>query len=433
MIQQVRIQGYKSLKDVDIQLKPLTVVIGSNAAGKSNLLDALGLLSRMVTSDTLKEAFDEHRGVPLEAFYYGDEGLDGLQAKETAQFTIEVDVELSAEVVETVEQRIRQMREGLPEQEPSQGSIRRRVVERWLRYSLTVQMRIDTGYLRVLDERLVALNQDGSVRRTRNAFVEKMENRLRLRMEGQARPTEHEVGLDYTLVSRPLYPPHYPHVTAFKEELSRWRFYYLEPKSMRVESPLREVEILGPFGSDLAAFYNTLRAKNPRQYQALNKALSVLVPDLERFDIERTREGFLQLRIFEGETPFSARVVSEGTLRILGLLAITTPLSPTTVIGYEEPENGVHPRRLKLITDLLENAAHSGKQIIVNTHSPRLPGHFSDALLLICRKDGRATTFTPSLLPLFREKEIKDALEEGVEEEEVTSLMERIVRGDFGG
>ena len=50
MIRRVRIQGYKSLQDIDIELAPLTIVIGPNAAGKSNLLDALGLLSRMATS-----------------------------------------------------------------------------------------------------------------------------------------------------------------------------------------------------------------------------------------------------------------------------------------------------------------------------------------------------------------------------------------------
>lgn len=200
---------------------------------------------------------------------------------------------------------------------------------------------------------------------------------------------------------------------------------------MRAESPLKEIEYLAPFGGDLAAFYNTLKAKNPRQYNALNRALRTLIPGLEGFDVERTREGFLQLRVLEGGTPFAARIVSEGTLRILGLLAITVSLSPTTVVGYEEPENGVHPRRLKLISDLLENAAESGKQIIVNTHSPQLPGYFHDALLLICRRDGRSTIFTPSP-PLLQQMDIEQALEDGAEYE-MTPLRERIVRGDYGG
>lgn len=144
--------------------------------------------------------------------------------------------------------------------------------------------------------------------------------------------------------------------------------------------------------------------------------------------MERTPEGFLRLEVFEDETSFSARVIFEGTLRILGLLAITNPLSPTTVIGYEEPENGVHPRRLQLIAELLQTAATEGKQILVNTHSPKLPEYFEPTSLVVCGKENGATTFVPlqDLGPLFRVGQIERALEE-------TSLMERVLRGDFGG
>ncbi len=432
MIQHVKIKGYKSLRNVNIGLEPLTVVIGPNAAGKSNFLDALALLSRMVTHDTLREAFADHRGVPIEAFYYGEEGLEGLLAQKTASFTIEVDVELSNDVVQTVEEQINTMRQGLPQEEQKASPRRRRVVERHLRYRLTVEILTDTGYLRVLDEHLVALNKDSTVRGNRAAFIEQIENRLRLRMEGQSRPSEHEIGLPYTLISRPLYPPHYPHITAFKEELSRWRFYYLEPKSMREESALKEVKTLGSYGSDLAAFYNTLKANNPKQYRTLQKTLSTLIPELDSFDVQRTGEGFLQLQVLEKHVPFSARVISEGTLRVLGLLAITNPLSPTTVIGYEEPENGVHPRRLSLIADLLQTAIRGDKQLIVNTHASRMPEYFGDALLLICNKQNRATTFKPVEQPLFQRPEAEESVgDEAIAE--ATPLAEQILRGDFGG
>ena len=428
MIRRVRVRGYKSLKEIEVKLRPLTVFIGPNAAGKSNLFDALGLLSRSVTSRNLAEAFKEHRGAPLEAFYYGDQGLKGLLARSTVEFTIEVDVELSSEVVRAVEQRIQDMREGLPEDGNTSGPSRRRVTEPLLRYTLTVQMAVESGYLRVMEEQLVALTRDGRVKASRRAFIEPVKGRLRLRLEGQARPTEYEVGLDYTLVSMPLYPPHYPHITAFREELSRWRFYYFDPKTMRAEVPLKEVENLGAFGADLAAFYSTLKSRHPRQFEALNRALRSLLPDVQRLDVERTDEGFLRLQVFERGVPFSARIISEGTLRILGLLAITNPLSPTTVIGYEEPENGVHPRRLQLIADLLKNASETGKQVLVNTHSPKLPTYFDPQALIVCRKEGGKTSFLPllDLGPVFQPALIEQALAE-------TPLSERILRGDFGG
>ena len=428
MIRRVKIQGYKSLKDIEVELQPLTVIIGPNAAGKSNLFDALGLLSRVVTSRTLSEAFKGHRGAPLEAFYYGDQGLRGLLAQPAVEFTIEVDVELSPDVVEAVERRIREVREGLPEEGGAAGSFRRRVTESLLRYTLTVQMMVDSGYLRVINEQLVALKRDETVKASRRAFIEPVEGRLRLRLDGQARPMEHEVGLYYALISTPLYPPHYPHITAFQEELSRWRFYYLNPETLRAETPLKEAQSLGAFGDDLAAFYNTLKAQNPRQFQALQRAFRFLLPEVQRLDVERTPEGFLRLQIFEDGVPFSARVISEGTLRILGLLPIISSLAPTTVIGYEEPENGVHPRRLQLIAELLQTAATEGKQILVNTHSPKLPEYFESSCLMICNKEDRATSFVPlhDIGPLFRAGQIEQALDE-------TPLMERVLRGDFGG
>lgn len=68
MLKRVKIQGYKSLEDVEVHLQPLSVFFGPNASGKSNFLDALQLLSRMTTSSNLNDAFRHpYRGTPLEA------------------------------------------------------------------------------------------------------------------------------------------------------------------------------------------------------------------------------------------------------------------------------------------------------------------------------------------------------------------------------
>jgi len=432
MIQRVKVQGYKSLKDVDVELQPLTVIFGPNAAGKSNLFDALALLSRMVTQRTLREAYDDHRGAPLEAFFHGEQGIEALLKQPTAQFNIEVDVVLSGAVVETVERLIQDMRKGLPEGEKNGSIPKQRVTERRLRYSLSVEIVTDSGHLRVVNERLCAIKRDGS-EKSRHAFVERVGNKLNLRMEGQAHPFYHDIGLDHTLVSIPLYPPHYPHITAFREELSRWRFYYLEPKRlMRSDNPLQEAPSLDSTGANLAAFYNSLRVHNAAQFEVVNRTIPALLPRVERIDVERTPKGELQLKVFEDNVPFSSSVVSEGTLRILGLLAITNALTPATVVGYEEPENGVHPRRLKLIADLLKNAAETTEtQFIINTHSPYFPEYFEEKSLVNCRKEGSSTVFKPLLGGLFKRSEMNQGFDE--EGHPVRSLAECIRRGDFGG
>ena len=113
MLRRIKIQGYKSLLDLELNLKPLSVFVGPNASGKSNLLDVLQLLSRITTCQTLESAFEPpYRGHPLESFTFGDEGIKSLLEKEVVSFSIEVDVQLSTAVIDGVNQRIQEINAG---------------------------------------------------------------------------------------------------------------------------------------------------------------------------------------------------------------------------------------------------------------------------------------------------------------------------------
>ena len=309
---------------------------------------------------------------------------------------------------------------------------------------MDVEFYTPTGQLRVANERLLALKRDGEPKGSRNPFLEldSENNRLILRMEGQAHPSYHDVGLDHTLVSTSLYPPRYPHITAFKEELRRWRFYYFDPGVMRQETPLKVVDSLGADGRDLAGFYHTLKTQSPQQFQGISDSLPLAVPSAESIETERTAEGFIRLIYKDGGIRYSARVISDGTLRALGLFAILSPFNKASTIGFEEPENGVHPRRLSVIARLLENAARrdSNTQIIATTHSPRLPDIMMQdclssperVLLAACSKRDNATKFEDIFdSPMFMRGEIESALE-GADEDDAT-LEEILMRGDFGG
>lgn len=193
---------------------------------------------------------------------------------------------------------------------------------------------------------------------------------------------------------------------------------------MREDVPAAEIEAIGPRGENLAAFLNAILVNDGKQMESFNRSLKYLLPSIDLVDIDRTKEGLLSLRVIEHGLSYSSRVISEGTLRILGLLAAFHPASPTTVIGYEEPENGVHPTRLKLVADLFKNTQEMyNKQIIVNTHSPIFPSYFENRFLFVCRKEGADTQIVPfkTAGPLFRGEDISKSLEE------------RILRGDYGG
>src|SRR5437660_2049798 len=60
-LRRVRIGGYKSIAFCDVALEPLTILVGRNASGKSNFLDALAFL-RDVASVGLRAAVRKHGG-----------------------------------------------------------------------------------------------------------------------------------------------------------------------------------------------------------------------------------------------------------------------------------------------------------------------------------------------------------------------------------
>ncbi|MCO5760253.1 MAG: AAA family ATPase [Chromatiaceae bacterium] len=436
MLNRIRITGYKSLKEVEVRLRPLSVLFGPNATGKSNFLDALQLLSKVVTSRTLREAFDPpYRGKPLESFSFPAGGLKGLMEQDRLSFSIEADFTLSETVVKAVNKQIREQRRPAEDLGPNAdtqaapGPVR----ERDLRYRVEIEMLPKSGVLRVADEYLAALNQKGEPTGRREPFLSRHDQRLHLRLEGQAHPTYLDRYLDHSILSLPHYPPHYPHLVAARQELSNWLFFYFEPRErMRAANPVREVRHIGLMGEELPAYLNTLKALEPRQFIAVEKALKTILPQIERIEVSVNDLGEVELRLRENGLSIPARVLSEGTLRVLGMLALTGAKEPSSLVGFEEPENGIHPRRIQLIAEMLKTRALLGQtQYIVTTHSPILPDLIADEALFVVSKDQTGTRIDPftNWGPIARRGNIDHALAE--KDEERLTVSERLLRGDF--
>lgn len=434
MLKRIRIQRYKSLTEVEVHLQPLSVLFGPNAAGKSNFLDSLQLLSNIVTKRSIKEAFDPpYRGKPLESFTLTSGGVEELYDQESVSFSIEVDVELSQNVIDFVNRQIHEMKKDTTSSGKNDEKVQNHIRERLLRYRIEIEILPKTGILRVADESLTALTKSNVETGSRRPFLSREKNRLHLRMEGQAHPRYFDLKLDHSILSLSHYWPHYPHLIAFREELSRYSFFYFEPRErMRNPSPVREVLQVGSMGEDLPSFLNTLKSTNPQQFRGIENALKMVIPSITGIEVEPNRFGEVDLWLREGDRRCSSRVISEGTLRILGLLAMTGTKRSASLIGLEEPENGIPPRRIKMIAELLQNKSRmNDSQIIVTTHSALLPDYVDQKFLFPCKKvDGKTeilpfSSFSPS--GLLKKQDIEEAL---LEEEE-TSPSERMLRGDF--
>lgn len=406
MLEKLTVNGFKSLKDVTLKLPRLAVLMGPNAAGKSNLLDAIQALSRMGTERTLADAISEPiRGYPIEAFSFGGAGLSEILARPEASFRISADLSIEKEMY---------------------------------RYDVTVRIRPSSGKLTIANEFLALLNSRGEPKG--KPAIERVESSLHIRRKSKpAHPRQEPVGLNHTILSDPrLGGAEYRWIEKSRSELADWKTYYLDPRvAMRSACPPSDVQDIGVLGEHIAPFLYKLKAEHRENFDAVVRTLRSLIPSVETLDVDLDkRRGTLDLVVRQEGVDYSSRIVSEGTLRVLALCAIAVNPWGGTLIAFEEPENGVHPRRLELIAKLLAGLAlEQNRQIIVTTHSPL----FCDSVLKIARdvperiglfavQSGRPATAVRAFEPhgpLFQDQEIQQALTGGSEDGLFEALLLR--------
>ena len=248
-----------------------------------------------------------------------------------------------------------------------------------------------------------------------------------------------------SLTIEALEPTEGPAATRARALLSSFRSYYLDPRTaMRSSQPPKDVDDIGPLGENLAPFLYRLAAEEPAAFAAVRRTLKTLIPSIDDLQVDLDpRRGVLDIEIRQAGAPFSARLVSEGTLRVLALICAVVNPWGGPVIAFEEPENGVHPRRIELIAKIfgsLLNRRDSPRQVILTSHSP----HFCAAILALARekpeqvalyrtlRDGDGTRF----LPFATRGALLDsgAIENGLEDLSEDRLLEDwMLRGFLDG
>lgn len=406
MLRRLIVKSFKSLDNVEIMFPRLTVLFGPNTAGKSNLLDAVQALSRIGTSRTLSDALSEPiRGYPVEAFAFPKGGLAELLNMKRSYFELEAFLDVG---------------------------------KNCYRYRVQVEIQLESGGLAVKDEYLTTLGAKGESKG--NPSIEKVEDKLRIRRKSKpANPRKEPVGLNYSILSDPrLGGTEYRAIEATRDELSGWRVYYLDPRvAMRTPKPPTDVRDIGVLGTDIAPFLYRLRAEKPKHFEMIKRTLRSLIPSIDDVivDLDK-RRGTLDIHIQQDGKQFSSRIISEGTLRVLALCAIVVNPWSGSLLAFEEPENGVHPRRLELIAQLLTSLAiEQRRQVVVTTHSPLFcdaalklsRSHAKDIALMNVRRGTNGTEVRPFDVtgPLFKDQEIAKALTAGTEDGLFESLMIR--------
>ena len=381
MLEKLHVRKFKSLAEVSVEFPRMSVIFGPNAAGKSNLLDSIQTLSRIGTQRTLMDALGGHmiRGHPIEAFALPVDGIHGLLSESAAQFSIETDLTVS---------------------NGEDGGKNK------FRYRIEVGIATNSGVLSNCGESLSALSKGNDP--TGAPAIETEKDQLLVRRQsGGGRPRSEELRQNYAVLSDPrLGNPAHKYIERVRTELLDWRTYYLDPRlSMRTAIPPLDVRDIGVFGEHVSPFLYKLKAERRKHFDAIVRTVRSIIPGIETLDVDLDRRrGTLDLFVRQDGIDYSSRVVSEGTLRVPGLCAIAVNPWGGSLLAFEEPENGVHPRRLELIARLLVSLAlDQGRQVVVTTHSPI----FCDAVL----KEGRSRSSEDvalfNVLRLGRETEIR--------------------------
>lgn len=143
---------------------------------------------------------------------------------------------------------------------------------------------------------------------------------------------------------------------------------------------------LEPDFSNLGLFLNKLR-RDPKTKRELIKHVQYLYEGISDFEVNIVEGGYVQILFTEGDFSIPASRLSDGTLRYLCLLAILLDPNPPALICLEEPELGLHPDILPHLTDLLVEASER-TQLIVTTHSQMIVDSLSEQpeSVLVCEK-----------------------------------------------
>jgi predicted ATPase len=371
VLKRLILRDFKSFRSAEIPLGPLTLLVGANASGKSNIRDALRVLHGVGLGYTVAEILGEKygpggilqwRGIRGGAREVSFEGAGAFGVGLEHERELE-GVPLDSPLVELA--RIRRYNLGIDVSDIRSGP--RVIVE-----SLSSPL----GYFYDSNPQDVPLEQRGEhqlrVRHSRAGYI-------RAGAEGPGKVSEFASSRP-VLAQLPEQPSSRSEKGSLRQACSEFldvlkslRFLDLDPEAMRQPSQPGQV-ILGDRGENLSSVLQAICGDESRK-QALLEWLRALTPmDAVDFEFLPDFSGRILVHLVESHGHrVSALSASDGTLRFLALAAAL--LSPDTgrIFFFEELDNGLHPARLHLLLQLIQQTCREqGVQVIGTTHNPAL-------------------------------------------------------------
>lgn len=336
-VTELRIEGYRSVRALNLPLKRANIIVGPNGCGKSNLYQAIALL-RHAAAGTLAKALGDEGGMPS-VLWAGP--------RKEGPVRLRIGVTLDEYEYELVI--------GLP-----QAGISAFVLDPHIK-----------------EETLLRREGRGKVK-----LLERGPSSCSLwRPNGERDRYTLALHHGESAMDQIVNPREYPFIDDFRRRLLKWRFYH----GFRAdsESPLRRATtgvrtyVLAGDGSDLAAALQTIRENGDGA--GLDAAVADAFPGAHLL-IGDDASAFEVAMAFPGvDRPMRARELSDGTLRYLCLLAALFSPTPAPLLALNEPETSLNEDLMPPLARLIARAAATS-QIWLTTHSHRLSDELAELL-----------------------------------------------------
>jgi predicted ATPase len=184
--------------------------------------------------------------------------------------------------------------------------------------------------------------------------------------------------------------------------LKKPRMVRLDPDSLRLPGgliPSSQAIELDEKGTGLASIYDALMIKNVDFFISIREQFKRLFPTVSTIGLKNVADKdydvskILELELKNGKR-ISAQFMSEGMLYYLAFAALKY-LEPASILLVEEPENGLHPSRIKEIMTILREISET-TQILIATHSPLVINELkNDEVSVVWREDDDGTKAMP--------------------------------------
>ena len=366
MLSSITIKNFKSYENAMLELSPLTVLIGANASGKSNAIEALRLLSWIAQGNRLDSnpfTINGRRRIR------GNVGQLGY--RDEKHFSFEC----------------------------------RTTYPRWDTYSITLSSHYDE--FRISKEALAGGSEKTPLFEVR-FWEEQKERELRVGVKGAA-PNETPFEASFTdqmavliqvqnlprVGESPAHAEDLRSTAALYEQwLSRIVFLDAQPAAMRGYSS-RHPRWPASDGSNLAGVLYNL-CKNASAKAELLEIISILpeqdIRDVRFIELPNDAVTLRLTETFGGtNTDTDVALLSDGTLRVLAAATAVLWAPEGGLVVVEELDAGVHPSRAEKLLGALSSAAkRRNVRILTTSHDPALLDAVPDEALggiVFCYRD----------------------------------------------